>query len=167
MSSNHYVVRIYPLILPPSFLFPSLHPSRLFPSLCCWRAGRLTTLNILQPLFQPPQYNASSLLTLLRPIHLSTHCFLCFGFSRSAPCLVCLAAAHINRFVLEMFSGTNRVSALLFLPIFELYLLKYEQYVCVCTHTVCMNVCVCMCSVHILYNMCILPYASIHKSLTD
>lgn len=139
MSSNHYVVRIYPLSLPPSFLFPSLHPSRLFPSLCCWSTGRLTTLNILQPLFQPSQYNASSLLTLLRPINLSTHCFLCFGFSRSALCLVCLAAAHINRFVLEMFSGANRVSALLSLPIFELYFVKYDLYMCTCS----MHECLC------------------------
>lgn len=53
MSSNHCVVRIYPLVLPPVTLFPSLHPSCLFPSLCCRSSGHQTTLNTLQPLFLP------------------------------------------------------------------------------------------------------------------
>lgn len=46
VSSNHYVVRIYPRILPPSALFPSLHPSRLFPSLPLWSSGRRTTVSL-------------------------------------------------------------------------------------------------------------------------
>lgn len=151
MSSNHYVVRIYPLILPPSALFPSLHPSRLFPSLCCRSAGHLTTLNVLQPLFVL-QNNASSLPTLLRdPFICQLIFFFFFGVSCSALHLVCHAAAHINRFVLEMFSGTNRVSATLFHPILVLYFLKYE----LCKYNVHECLCVCMHSIYLLY--CILP----------
>lgn len=53
MSSNHYVVRIYPLLLPPFTLVPSLHPSCLFPSLCCRSFGHQTTLSTLRALFAP------------------------------------------------------------------------------------------------------------------
>lgn len=53
MSSNHYVVRIYPLLLPPFTLVPSLHPSCLFPSLCCRSSGHQTTLSTLRSLFAP------------------------------------------------------------------------------------------------------------------
>lgn len=91
MSSSHYVVRIYPpLILPPSSLFPSLHPSRLFPSLCCWIAGRPTTLNILQSLFQPSQHYASSHLILLRDP------FIC------QPTLFCFLASPVTLHVLSV-----------------------------------------------------------------
>lgn len=72
MSSNHYVVRIYPLLLPPFTLFPSLHPSCLFPSLCCRSFGHQTTLSALQSRFAPvrrliPPQRSQSLL------HLSPH----------------------------------------------------------------------------------------------
>lgn len=132
VSSNHYVVRIYPLILPPSALSPSLHPSRLFPSLCCQSTGRLTTLNILQPLFHRITHHLCSLFSSTQVFVSSSFFRNVFpGVSRSAPCLLRPAAAHINRFVLEMFSGTNGVDACLFLPFFELYLFNYEPYVSV------------------------------------
>lgn len=113
VRSNHYVVRIYPRILPPSTLFPSLHPSRLFPSLCCWRPDRLTTLNILWPLFLCGIMHHLS--SLVPETHSFVGCLFVDVFG-SAPCLVCHAAAHINRFVLEMYSGTNRVSVAFSVP---------------------------------------------------
>lgn len=72
MSSNHYVVRIYPLLLPPFTLVPSLHPSCLFPSLCRRSFGHQTTLSTLRALFAPvrslfPPQRSQSLL------HSSSH----------------------------------------------------------------------------------------------
>lgn len=61
VSSNHYVVRIYPLALPPVSLFPPPLPFISLPLLFeYWLPYNSTT----SPLFQPPQINASSLLTL-------------------------------------------------------------------------------------------------------
>lgn len=136
VRSNHYVVRIYPRILPPFTLFPSLHPSRLFPSLCCWRPDSLTTLNILWPLFLCGIMHHLS--SLVPETHSFVGCLFVDVFG-SAPCLVCHAAAHINRFVLEMYSGTNRVSVAFSVP--SLCIISASIS---CAHTFCMNVCVCM-----------------------
>lgn len=131
VSSNHYVVRIYPLILPPSALFP-LPPPIPFISLPLPLELRLP-YNSPHAIFScffffASQWNISPH-SCLRPIHLSDAPFeFFFGVFRSALCLVCRAATHINRFVLEMFSGTNRVIAHLLQPIFCCIL----SSVCVC-----------------------------------
>lgn len=69
VSSNHYVVRIYPLALPPVSLFPSLHPSRLFPSLCSLSTGCPTTLQ------HPPFFNHHRLMHHLSSRFPGTHSF--------------------------------------------------------------------------------------------
>lgn len=69
VSSNHYVVRIYPLALPPVSLFPSLHPSCLFPSLCSLSTGCPTTLQ------HPPFFNHHRLMHHLSSRFPGTHSF--------------------------------------------------------------------------------------------
>lgn len=150
MSSNHYVVRIYPLILPPSALFPSLHPSRLFPSLCCRSAGRLTTLNVLQPLFFSflLQNNASPLLTPLRDPFI---CQLILSFSflflpSPAPLCVLSVMLQLTSTGLSLKCSLGQIESVLPFSIPSLCFISSNMS---CANTICMNVYVCACTVFI------------------
>lgn len=144
MSSNHYVVRIYPLILPPSALFPSLHPSRLFPSLCCRSAGHLTTLNVLQPLFVL-QNNASSLPTLLRDPFICQLIFF-FFLASPAPLYILSVMLQLTSTGLSLKCSLGQIESVLPFSIPSLCFISSNMS---CVNTICMNVYVYACTVFI------------------
>ena len=161
VSSNHYVVRIYPLILPPSALFPSLHPSRLFPSLCCRSTGRLTTLNILQPPFHRIMHHLCSLFSSTQSSVSSSFLNIYFLVS-PAPLCISSVLLQLTSTGLSLKCSLGQTKSTLAFSFLSFSALSHKLWaVCVCIHTA-HSVWVRMCGIYVQYCMCTLAYAGVH-----